>query len=145
MEDSTSSNKENSEPKILHCEFKSIKYKAKIEVFWSENFIKGLRNFNNRALTNAFSLIDKVCNTVEFNEMLPQDWIITKDIKDNYTSEELEKTWILPLNQLIEKIEIDMVAKDLEKQLEFEESKSEEQEDELFVSDINYNNSLNMQ
>ena len=73
------------------------------------------------------------------------DWIITKDIKDNYTSEELEKTWILPLNQLIEKIEIDMVAKDLEKQLEFEESKSEEQEDELFASDINYNNSLNMQ
>ena len=77
--------------------------------------------------------------------MLPQDWIITKDIKDNYTSEELEKTRILPLNQLIEKIEIDIVAKDLEKQLEFEESKSEEQEDELFASDINYNNSLNMQ
>ena len=72
MEDSTNSNKENSEPKILHYEFNSIKYKAKIEVFWSENFIKGLRNFNNRALTNAFSLIDKVCNTVEFNEMLPQ-------------------------------------------------------------------------
>ena len=132
MEDSTNSDKENSEPKIYHCEFNSIKYKAKIEVFWSENFIKGLRNFNNRALTNAFSLIDKVCNTVEFNEMLPQESIITKDIKDNSTSEELEKTWILLLNQLIEKIKIEMVAKDLEKQLEFEESKNEEQEDEPF-------------
>ena len=35
------------------------------------------------------------------------------------------------------------VTRDLEKQLEFEESKSEEVE--FLVSDINYNDSLNMQ
>ena len=43
MEDSTNNDKESSESKILYCEFKSIKYKTKVEVIWSENFIKGLK------------------------------------------------------------------------------------------------------
>ena len=126
MEDSIKGDTGEPELKLLHCRLKSTKYKIKLELFWSRKFIEGLRSFNNRALTNALKLVDQFSDMKELDEALPQDWVITKEIRENSTAEELDAACTLSWNQLIRSIEIKQVARSLESLLNNEDSKDEE-------------------
>ena len=70
----------NAGNKLFHCRFKSKKYKRNYEIFCSEKFINGLKLFNNRHLINALKLIEKIKEDNSPDMIIPQDWIVIKDM-----------------------------------------------------------------
>ena len=130
----------NAGTKLFHCRFKSKKYKRNYEIFCSEKFINGLKLFNNRHLTNALKLIEKIKEDNSQDMIIPQDWIVIKGMKEQYANDKIDEAWILSRDQLWSKIEAGIVTRDLDKQLNLEEIKSEESEMEHQIGDASHKN-----
>ena len=123
MEHSKEDTESDPTTKLLHCRLKSTKYKQKYELFCSENFIEGLRGFDNRSLTNALNQIKKRDQREALDERLPQDWITIKGMNDLFTEDEIKEKWILSWDSLMDKIETEQMTKNLDAALNMEESK----------------------
>ena len=133
--------KENNEgTKLLHCRFKSKKYKRNYKIFLLEKFINELKLFNNRHLTNALKLIEKIKDDNSQDMIMPPDWIVIKGIKEQYANKKIDEAWILSRDQLWSKIEAGIITRDLDKQLNLEEIKSEEFEMEHQIGDASHKN-----
>ena len=126
--------------KLLHCRFKFKKYKRNYEIFCSEKFISGVKLFNNRHLTNALKLIEKIKEDNYQDMIIPQDWIVIKGMKEQYANDKIDEAWILSRDQLWSKIEEGIVTRDLDKQLNLEEIKSEESEMEHQIDYASHKN-----
>ena len=123
MEHSKEDTESDPTAKLLHCRLKPTKYKQKYELFCSENFIKGLRGFDNRSLTNALNQIKKRDQREALDERLPQDWITIKGMNDLFTDDEIKEKWILSWDSLMDRIETEQMTKNLDAALNMEESK----------------------
>ena len=116
------------------------KYKRNYEIFCPEKFINGLKLFNNRHLTNALKLIEKIKEDNSQDMIMPQDWIVIKGMKEQYANDKIDEAWIFSRDQLWSKIKAGIVTRDLDKQLNLEEIKSEESEMEHQIGDASHKN-----
>ena len=145
MEHSKEDTESDSTTKLLHYRLKSTKYKQKYELFCSENFIEGLRGFDNRSLTNALNQIKKRDQREALDERLPQDWITIKGMNDLFTEDEIKEKWILSWDSLMDRIEAEQMTKNLDAALNMEESKGADSGVVLEINSSSRRSSMSIQ
>ena len=107
----------------FHLWLKSKKYHQSYEVFWSQKFGYGLKSFNNRSLTSVLSQIKKRCENPEDDIQIPHGWVSVKDMQKDISDNKMKGACARSWDQLINLIEVEKIANDLDVHMDLEEDK----------------------
>ena len=112
-------------PHFYFIKLKSKKFNKTYEVIWSEKFIKGVKIFNNRLLTNIIKKLESVDAYEKVPVAVSKGWLVMKELGKNMTNEEMKKEMIHSYEEIESIVQINDMESNFDHRFRLEEEKQE--------------------
>ena len=101
-----------------HIQVTSKKYGNKYELIWSDKFIEGMHNINNRSITNMITKIKKDTEGLRAGLKFTQPSFVVRDAVKGMSKEDLQNESIQARNNLLDWIAENNIVNSFESQLQ---------------------------